>query len=207
MPLNVQIVFYSLYGHTYALAGAIAEGAQSAAPDAKVELLQVEEQLPPGVLEKMGANEAKKAFAHVPIADPDRLADADAILLGSPTRYGHATASMQTFLDQTGGLWKRGALVGKAGGMFTSTGSQHGGQETTLMNLSTFFYHMGMVIVGVPYAAKGLGEIDEVSGGSPYGSTTIAGSDGSRKVSENELSIARYQGKHTAEIARKLAGK
>ena len=205
MPANVQIVFYSLYGHVYHLAEAIAEGAKSAG--AAVELYQVKEMLPPEVLEKMHATEAKKAFAHVPVADPMHLADADAILLGTPTRYGSAAGSMQMFLDSTGPLWQKGGLVGKLGGMFTSTASQHGGQETTLLNLSTYFFHMGLVIAGVPYAAEGLLNLDEISGGTPYGASTIAGPKGQRTPTENELSIARFQGKHAAELAAKLAGR
>ena len=138
-------------------------------------LAQVAEILPHEVLEKMGAVEAKKAFAHVPVADPHALADADAVILGTPTRYGASTASMQAFLDATGGLWMQGALVGKLGSAFTSTASQHGGQETTLVHLHTFFYHQGMVVCGVPYAARELLNLDEISGGSPYGARPSPG--------------------------------
>jgi len=159
------------------------------------------------VLEKMGAAEAKKAFAHVPVADPKRLAEADAIILGSPTRYGSVTAQMRAFLDNTGGLWGSGALIGKVGGGFTSTASQHGGQETTLLTLSTFFFHMGMVITGVPYSVKELVELGEVSGGTPYGASTIAGPKGERQPTANELAVARAQGRHVAGIAAKLAAK
>jgi NAD(P)H dehydrogenase (quinone) len=155
----------------------------------------------------MGAVDAKKAFAHLPIADPKKLGDADAILIGTGTRYGSATAQMQTFLDATGSLWSSGALVGKAGGVFTSSGTQHGGQETTLISLQTFLFHQGLVVVGVPYAAKELSYMGDISGGSPYGSSTITGGDGSRQPSANELAIARYQGRHTAQIAAKLAAK
>ena len=177
MSAKVQVIFYSMYGHVYRLAEAIAEGAREIS-GTEVEVFQVAETLPPEVLQKMGATEARKAFAHIPIADPKRLADADAIILGTPTRYGSATAQMQAFIDATGGLWLSDALIGKVGGGFTSTASQHGGQETTLLGLSTFFFHMGMVITGVPYSAPGLLNLSEVSGGTPYGSTTIAGPKG-----------------------------
>ena len=205
MPANVTIVFYSMYGHVYQLAKAIEEGATAAG--AGVKLLQVKETLPDEVLTKMHALDAKKAFAHVPVATPDDLKMADAIILGTPTRYGSATAQLQTFIDSTGPLWQTGALVGKVGGAFTSTASQHGGQETTLISLHTFFYHQGMLVSGVPYAAQGLLNLDEVSGGTPYGATTVAGPRGERTPTANELDIARYQGKHVAEIAAKLAAK
>ena len=203
MAIKVQVIFYSMYGHVYRLAEAIAEGAREIS-GTEVEVFQVAETLPPEVLQKMSATEARKAFAHIPIADPKRLADADAIILGTPTRYGSATAQMQAFIDATGGLWLSGALIGKVGGGFTSTASQHGGQETTLLGLSTFFFHMGMVITGVPYSAPGLLNLSEVSGGTPYGSTTIAGPKGERQPTANELAIARAQGQHVANIAAKL---
>lgn len=206
MSTKIKVIFHSLYGHVFKLAEAIADGARSV-PGTEVELLQVTETLPDSVLEKMGALGAKKAFAHIPIADPKHLAEADGILFGSGTRYGSASAQMQTFFDATGGLWAKGALVGKAGGVFVSTGTQHGGQETTLVSMQTFLFHQGMVVVGVPYSAKELSKMDDVTGGSPYGSGTLAGADGSRQPSENELAIARFQGKHTAEIAAKLAAK
>jgi NAD(P)H dehydrogenase (quinone) len=159
------------------------------------------------ILAKMGAVEAKKAFAHVPIADPKRLPEADAIILGSGTRYGSATAQMRAFIDATGSHWGSGALIGKVGSAFSSTASQHGGQETTLFNFHNFFFHMGMPIVGVPYACKELLTLNEMSGGTPYGATTITGPKGERLPSENELTVARYQGKHATEIAAKLAAK
>ena len=205
MPVKVRIVFHSLYSHVYQLAEAIAAGAREV-DGAEVIVAQVPEILPPDVLEKMGATGAKRAFAHVPVADPHSLADADAVILGTPTRYGASTGSMQAFLDATGGLWVKGALTGKVGSAFTSTASQHGGQETTLVHLHTFFYHMGMVVTGVPYAAKGLSELNEVSGGTPYGASTIAGPHGERTPTANELDIARFQGRHVAEIAAKLRG-
>lgn len=204
MPVKVQVVFYSLYGHVWRMAEAVAEGARQL-PGAQVELLQVAETLPPDVIAKMGATDAKKAFAHVPVADPRKLAEADAIILGSGTRFGSATSQMRTFIDQTGPLWSTGALVGKVASAFTSTASQHGGQETTLQNLHNFFFHQGLVIVGVPYAAQELLNMSEITGGTPYGASTITGAQGQRLPSENELTIARFQGKHTAEVAAKLA--
>jgi len=203
MSVKVQIIFYSTYGHVFKLAEAVAEGAKSVA-GVDVEIFQVAETLPQEVLEKMHAVEAKKAFAHIPIADPKHLADADAIILGTPTRYGSATAQMRAFLDNTGGLWNSGALIGKVGSAFTSTASAHGGQETTILTLSTFFYHQGMVIAGVPYSTKELLNLDEITGGSPYGAGTIAGPKGERQPTANELAIARAQGVHVATIASKL---
>lgn len=204
-PVKVQVIFHSLYGHVYRLAEAIADGARSAGAD--VQLLQVAETLPADVIAKMGATDAKKAFAHVPVADPKNLPAADAIVLGSGTRYGSPTAQMRAFLDNTGPLWSSGALIGKVGSAFTSTASQHGGQETTLVNFHNFFFHMGMVISGVPYAAQELLNMTEITGGTPYGATTITGAKGERLPSENELAIARFQGKHVAQLAAKLAGR
>jgi len=206
MSTKVKVIFHSLYGHVYQLAEAIAAGAREV-PGVEVEVLQVAETLPSEVLTKMGALEAKKAFAHIPVADPKKLGEADAILLGSGTRFGSATSQMQGFFDATGGLWAAGALIGKVGGVFASSATQHGGQETTLISMQTFLFHHGMVVVGVPYAAKEQMTIAEISGGSPYGSSTITGGDGSRLPSANELAIARFQGQHTAQIAAKLAAK
>jgi len=206
MPTKVQIVFHSLYTHVYQLAEAIAEGARGVS-DVEVVLTQVPETLSDEILAKMGAVETKKAFAHIPVADPQSLADADAIILGTPTRFGASTAQMQSFLDATGGLWAKGALIGKLGSAFTSTASQHGGQETTLVHLHTFFYHHGMVVAGVPYAAKELSYLDEVSGGSPYGASTVAGPRGERTPTANELAIAKFQGRHIAQLAAKLSAR
>jgi NAD(P)H dehydrogenase (quinone) len=203
MSTKIKVIFHSLYGHTYKLAEAIAEGARSV-PGVTAEVLQVPETLPDSVLEKMGAKEARKAFAHIPVADSKTLADADGLLFGSGTRYGSASAQMQAFFDATGGLWSKGALVGKAGGVFVSTATQHGGQETTLISMQTFLFHQGMAVVGVPYAAPELSNMKEMSGGSPYGSGTLAGPEGERQPTPNELAIARFQGKHTAQIAAKL---
>lgn len=204
MSTRIKIIFHSIYGHIYRLAEAAAEGAREV-PDTEVELLQVQETLSDAILEKMGATEAKKAFAHVPVADPKKLAEADGLLFGSGTRYGSATSQMQAFFDATGSLWAKGALVGKAGGVFTSSATQHGGQETTLISMQTFLFHQGLVVVGVPYAAKEQMTISEITGGSPYGASTITGGEGERLPSANELAIARFQGRHLAGIARKLA--
>jgi len=206
MSTKIQVIFYSTYGHVYRLAEAIAEGARSVS-GVEVEVLRVAETLPADVLAKMGATEAQKAFAHVPIADPRKLSEADGIILGCPTRYGSAPAQMRAFLDNTGGLWASGALIGKVGSAFTSTGTQHGGQETTLLGMSTFFFHMGMVIVGCPYSVAELSNMDEITGGTPYGASTLAGPKGDRPVSANELAVARGHGKHVATIAAKLAAK
>jgi NAD(P)H dehydrogenase (quinone) len=203
---KVHVIFYSTYGHVYRLAEAIAEGAREIA-GTEAHVYQVAETLPEEVLKKMGAVEARKAFAHIPVADPKRLGEADAIILGTPTRYGAAAAQMRAFLDATGGLWASGALIGKVGSAFTSTASQHGGQETTLLAMSTFFFHMGMAIAGVPYSAKELNYLDDVSGGTPYGASTIAGGRGERQPTENELAVARAQGRHVAQLAAKLAAK
>lgn len=206
MAVKIQVIFYSMYGHVWKLAEAIVEGAKSVS-GADVQLFQVAETLPKEVLEKMGAVQARQAFAHIPIADSKRLAEADAIILGTPTRYGSATAQMQAFLDSTGPLWAQGALIGKIGSGFTSSASQHGGQETTLLSLSTFFFHQGMAILGVPYSSKELLDLSNMSGGTPYGATTIAGPRGERQPSANELSIARAQGKHVAEFAARMSAK
>lgn len=204
MSIKIKVIFHSLHGHVYQLAEAIAEGARSVA-NTEVEILQVAETLSDDILAKMGATETKKAFAHIPVAKPADLIDADGLIFGTGTRFGSATAQLQAFFDSTGGLWSKGALIGKAGGSFVSTASQHGGQESTLLGMQTFLLHHGMVVVGVPYAAPELSHMGELTGGSPYGSGTITGPDGSRQPSANELALARFQGKHTAEIAAKLA--
>jgi NAD(P)H dehydrogenase (quinone) len=172
-----------------------------------VELYQVPELTPNDVLEKSGAKAARKTFSHIPIIEADRLAEADAIIFGSPTRFGNMCAQMRNFLDQTGGLWMKGALVGKVGSVFTSTATQHGGQETTITGFHSTLFHHGMIVVGVPYAEARLMNMSEITGGTPYGASTLAGTDGSRQPSANELAIARFQGKHIATIAGRLAGK
>ncbi len=206
MPVNVQIVFYSLYGHVYRLAQEIAHGAREV-DGANVTIHQVPELLSEEVIAKMGATEARKVLAHIPIAKAADLPSADAIIFGAPTRYGNIVAQMQAFLDTTGQLWAKGALVGKVASAFTSTGTQHGGQETTLRSIHTEFFHHGMVVVGVPYSCTELTNMDEITGGTPYGASTIAGSKGDRQPTANELTIARFQGRHVTEIAKKLAGK
>jgi NAD(P)H dehydrogenase (quinone) len=203
MSIKVQVIFYSMYGHVYRMAEAVVEGAKQV-PGAEVSLYQVPELVPDEVLEKYGAKAAKAALAKIPIANVDQLADAHAIIFGTPTRFGNMAAQMRNFLDQTGPLWMKGALVGKVGSVFASTATQHGGQETTITSFHTTLLHHGMVIVGVPYSESGLTHMSDISGGTPYGATTLAGPDGSRQPSENELKIARYQGKHVADIATKL---
>jgi NAD(P)H dehydrogenase (quinone) len=196
---KVLVLYYSGYGHVETLAEAIAEGAGEV-DGAEVTVKRVPELVPEEVARKSGMKLDQRA----PIAEPSELADYDAIVFGTPTRFGNMASQMRNFLDQTGGLWMQGALIGKVGSVFASTSTQHGGQETTITSFHTTLLHQGMVIVGVPYSHKGLNEMDEISGGTPYGATTLAG-DGSRVPSANELDIARFQGRHVAEIAAKLA--
>jgi NAD(P)H dehydrogenase (quinone) len=203
MSAKIHVIFYSTYGHTYALAEAIVQGCREI-PDIEVDLFQVAETLPSSILEKMEALEPRKRFSHIATADPKRLAEADGIILGSPTRYGGATAQMRAFIDATGGQWVKGELIGKVGAAFTSTASQHGGQETTLLSLATFFLHQGMTFAGVPYSSKELLSMHEITGGSPYGASTVAGAQGERIPTSNELAIARAQGRHVASLTRKL---
>jgi NAD(P)H dehydrogenase (quinone) len=203
MAINVQVVFYSTYGHIYRMAEAIAEGAREI-PDVEVVLYQVPEVMPDAVLEQIGAKAARQAFAHIPVIEPDQLASADAIIFGTPTRFGNMAGQMRNFLDRTGNLWQTGGLVGKVGSVFTSTATQHGGQETTITSFHSTLLHHGMVIVGVPYTEPRLMNMEEITGGTPYGASTLAGLDGSRQPSENELAIARTQGRHVARIARQL---
>ncbi|HEX9181162.1 MAG TPA: NAD(P)H:quinone oxidoreductase [Burkholderiales bacterium] len=204
MATKVQVVFYSMYGHIYKLAEAVAAGAREVA-GTEVSLYQVPELVPEDVLEKSGAKAARAAFARVPVAKPDQLAEADAIIFGTPTRFGNMCAQMRNFLDQTGGLWMKGSLIGKVGSVFTSTASQHGGQETTITSFHSTLLHHGMILVGVPYSEQRLLDMSQVSGGTPYGASTLTGGDGSRQPSENELAIARFQGRHVAEITARLA--
>ncbi|WP_333645994.1 NAD(P)H:quinone oxidoreductase [Candidatus Binatus sp.] len=203
MATKVQVIFYSMYGHIYKMAEAITAGVREV-PGVEVSLYQVPELVADAVLERSGAKKARDAFAHIPIATVNQLPDADAIIFGTPTRFGNMAAQMRDFLDQCGGLWVRNALVGKVGSIFASTGTQHGGQETTITSFHTTLLHLGMIIVGVPYSAKGLSNMDEISGGTPYGATTLANSDGSRQPSRNELEIAQFQGRNVADIARRL---
>jgi NAD(P)H dehydrogenase (quinone) len=203
--MKVLVVFYSAYGHVYKMAEAIVEGAGEVG-GAEVELRRVPETLPEDVLEKMGAVEAQKAFAHIPVCTVEELANADAVIFGTPTRFGNMCGQMRQFLDATGQLWAKGALVGKVGSVFTSTATQHGGQESTLLTFHITLLHHGFVVVGLPYAFQGQMNNDEITGGSPYGASTIAGTQGERTPTENELAGARFQGKHVASIAAKLAG-
>jgi NAD(P)H dehydrogenase (quinone) len=187
-----------MYGHVEHMAQAVAEGARGAGADVAVK--RVPELVPREVLEQSGA----KIDQAAPLATPQELDQYDAIIVGCPTRYGRMAAQMCQFWDQTGGLWAQGKLIGKVGSAFSSTASQHGGQETTLMSIYTMLFHQGMVLVGLPYSAAGLVRLDEVTGGTPYGATTIAGGKGERQPSENELDLARFQGRHVAEITAKL---
>lgn len=205
MSAKIQVIFYSMYGHVHQMAEAVAAGAKEV-DGAEVSLFQVPELVPDEALERTGALASRKAFSHVPVAKPEQLTEADAIIFGTPTRFGNMCAQMRNFLDQTGQLWMKGALVGKVGSVFTSTGTQHGGQETTITSFHTTLLHHGMVIVGVPYTEPRLMTMDEITGGTPYGASTLAAADGSRRPSENELAIARFQGRHVAQIAAKLRG-
>ncbi|MCX5819587.1 MAG: NAD(P)H:quinone oxidoreductase [Deltaproteobacteria bacterium] len=201
--MKILVVYYSLYGHIHRMAQAVAEGAGGVG-GGDVEMRRVPETLPEDVLEKMGALDAQKALAHVSVCKVEELALADAIIFGAPTRFGNMCGQMRQFLDATGGLWAKGALVGKVGSVFTSSGTQHGGQESTILSFHTTLLHHGMIIVGLPYSFQGQTRIDEVTGGSPYGASTIAGGDGKRMPSLNELDAARFQGRHVAEIAARL---
>jgi NAD(P)H dehydrogenase (quinone) len=197
---KVLVLYYSSYGHIETMAGAIADGARQVA-GTEVTVKRAPELVPDDVARKSGMKMDQAA----PVATPAELADYDAVIFGTPTRFGNMAAQMRNFLDQTGGLWAKGALVGKVGSVFASTATQHGGQETTITSFHSTLLHHGMVIVGVPYTCPGLSEMGEVSGGTPYGATTLAKSDGSRQPSEIELAIARFQGEHVARIAGKLA--
>lgn len=201
--MRILIVYYSMYGHVHRLAEAVAEGAKEI-EGAEVEMRRVPETLSTEILVKMGALEAQKSFAHVPICTVDELASADAIIFGTPTRFGNMCGQMRQFLDATGQLWSKGKLVGKVGSVFTSSATQHGGQESTILSFHITLLHHGMIVVGLPYTFQGQMRIDEITGGSPYGVSTIAGGQGERMPSENELAGARFQGKHVAMIASKV---
>jgi NAD(P)H dehydrogenase (quinone) len=202
--MKLLVLFYSTYGHVYRLAQAIAEGAGEI-PDVDVTVRRVPETLSPDVLQIMGATEAQMSFAKVPIATVEDLVEPGAIIFGTPTRFGNMAGQMRQFLDGTGGLWSQGKLIGKVGSVFTSSATQHGGQESTILSFHTTLLHHGMVIVGLPYAFQGQTRIDEITGGSPYGASTIAGGKGERVASQNELAAARFQGQHVAMIAKKLS--
>jgi NAD(P)H dehydrogenase (quinone) len=197
---RVLVLYYSTYGHVETMAKAVAAGARSV-PGTEVTLKRVPELMPEAVAKSAGA----KLDQAAPIARPEELAEYDAVIFGTPTRFGNMAAQMRNFLDQTGGLWAKGALIGKIGSVFASTGSQHGGQESTLLSFHTTLLHHGMVVVGLPYSAQGLMRLDEITGGTPYGATTIAGGKGERQPSDNELELARVQGRHVAETAAALA--
>jgi NAD(P)H dehydrogenase (quinone) len=202
--MKILVLYYSTYGHLYKMAQAIVEGATQV-NGADVVLRRVPETLPEEVLKNMGALDAQQAQANIPICTVEELANADAIIFGTPTRFGNMCGQMRQFLDSTGQLWSQGALVGKVGSVFASTATQHGGQEATLLSFHITLLHHGMVVVGLPYAFAGQTTIDEISGGSPYGATTIAGPSGERMPSENELAAARFQGNHVAKITAKLS--
>jgi NAD(P)H dehydrogenase (quinone) len=201
MATKVLVLYYSSYGHIETMAGAVAEGAREAG--AEVVVKRVPEIVPADVAAKSGF----KVDQAAPIASVDELPDYDAIIVGAPTRFGNMPAQMKNFLDQTGGLWFTGKLIGKVGSVFTSSATQHGGQESTILSTHTVLLHHGMVIVGLPYSFQGQMGVAEVTGCSPYGASTIANGDGSRQPSANELAGAKFQGRHVAQIAAKLAAK
>lgn len=201
--MKVMIVYYSMYGHIHSMAQAVAEGARSVS-GAEVIVCRVPETLSDDVLKSMGALEIQKKLSSVPVCKVGDLAAADAIIFGTPTRFGNMCGQMRQFLDATGGLWAKGALIGKVGSVFTSSATQHGGQESTILSFHNTLLHQGMIIVGLPYSFEGQMRIDEMSGSSPYGASTIAGPEGKRMPSENELNAAKFQGKHVAEITAKL---
>jgi NAD(P)H dehydrogenase (quinone) len=201
--MNIFVIYYSMYGHIHRMAQAVAEGAQEV-QGADVMVRRVPETLPAEVLEKMKALEAQKEIVHIPVCTVEELESADAILFGTPTRFGNMCGQMKQFLDSTGQLWMKGALVGKVGSVFTSSNTQHGGQEATIISFHFTLLHQGMIVVGLPYAFQGQMRTDEITGCYPYGASTIAGVKGERMPSENELAGARYQGRHVATIASQL---
>lgn len=196
---KVLVLYYSSYGHVEQMANAVAEGARGVA-GAEVTLKRVPELVSHEVAEKSHYKMEQAA----PVANPDELADYDAIIFGTPTRYGNMAAQMKNFIDQTGALWFQDKLVGKVGSVFTSTASQHGGQETTITSFQSVLFHLGMIVVGLPYSFKGMLTLDAVHGGTPYGASTMAGGDGSRQPTQVELDGARFQGRHVAETAAAL---
>jgi NAD(P)H dehydrogenase (quinone) len=198
---KILVLYYSTWGHIETMAEAVAEGARAVA-GAEVTVKRVPELMPAETLAAIHAKTDQPA----PIAAPKELGDYDAIIFGTPTRFGNMAAQMRNFLDQTGALWQEGKLVGKVGSVFVSTASQHGGQETTITSFHSTLFHHGMIVVGVPYSCSELLSMDEISGGTPYGASTLAGGDGARRPSAAELAIARFQGRRGAKIAAKLAG-
>ena len=203
--MKVLIVYYSMYGHIRQMAEAMAAGVGEV-PGCEAVLKRVPETLSTDIIAAMGATDAQKGMEHIPVATVQDLADADAIIFGTPTRFGNMCGQMRQYLDATGGLWAKGALVGKVGSVFTSSATQHGGQESTILSFHITLLHQGMVIVGLPYAFAGQMGITEITGCSPYGASTITGGKGERMPSDNELAGARYQGAHVARIASKLKG-
>ena len=201
--MKVLIAYYSTYGHVHKMAEAVAEGVREIG-GAEAILRRVPETLPEEVLEKMGAVDAQQSMSNVPVCTVEELSSADAVIFGTPTRFGNMSGQMRQFLDATGQLWAQGALVGKVGSVFTSSATQHGGQESTILSFHITLLHHGFVVVGLPYTFQGQMRTDEITGGSPYGASTIAGGSGERMPSENELDAARFQGKHVATIASKL---
>ena len=198
---RILVLYHSIYGHIEAMAEAVARGAREV-PGAQVDVKRVPETMPEDVFRKAGG----KANQPAPVATPDELVNYDAIIFGTGTRFGNMTGQMRNFLDQTGGLWAQGKLVGKVGSVFTSSATQHGGQESTILTFHPTLLHHGMVVVGLPYAEARQMGLDEIKGGSPYGASTITGGSGERMPSEQELGMAAYQGKHVAQIATKLFG-
>ncbi len=198
---KILVLYHSMYGHIEAMANAVAQGAREVA-GAQVDLKRVPETMPEEAFRQAGG----KADQAAPVAKPEDLANYDAIIFGTPTRFGNMTGQMRNFLDQTGGLWAQGKLVGKVGSVFTSSATQHGGQESTLLTFHPNLLHHGMIVVGLPYAEQRQMGIDEIKGGSPYGASTIAGGSGERMPSEQELGMAAFQGRHVAQIATKLFG-
>lgn len=196
---KVLVLYYSMYGHIEIMANAVAEGARNV-ENTEVAVKRVPELMSEEVAQRVGA----KLDQPAPIATVDELPKYDAIIFGTPTRFGNMCAQMRNFLDQTGRLWLNGGLIGKVGSVFTSTGTQHGGQETTITSFHTTLLHHGMIIVGVPYSCQEIMNMDEITGGSPYGASTLAGGDGKRLPSDNEIKIARFQGAHIAQVASKL---
>jgi NAD(P)H dehydrogenase (quinone) len=202
--MKLLLVYYSMYGHIYRMIEAAAEGAREV-EGVEAVIRRVPETLTPEILGKMGALEAQKSMAHIPVCTVEELGAADAVIFGTPTRFGNMCGQMRQFMDATGGLWQQAALMGKVGSVISSSNTQHGGQESTILTFHVTLLHQGMVIVGLPYTFTGQSKMDEITGCSPYGASTIASPGGARMPSENELAGARYQGKHVATIAKKLS--
>jgi len=202
--MKLLILYYSMYGHIHAMAEAAAAGAREV-PGAEAMLRRVPETLPQDVLAKMGAADAQKTMENVPVCTVEELGAADAVLFGTPTRFGNMCGQMRQFLDGTGGLWMSGALLDKPAGVFVCSNTQHGGQESTALTFMPYMLHQGMIVVGLPYSFQGQMRMDEITGGSPYGASTVAGENGSRQPSANELAAVKFQAKRLAQLARKLA--